>query len=91
MDSAYLSASDDDPVAMAVAQMRYWRRRGLRPRDIYALLGRRYIARPFEPPDPGWDDAVWLIAEVYQTLSTRTVFVAAPEPLQLPLPFKRAA
>ena len=91
MDSAYLGTTDDDPIAVACAQMRWWRARGLTPADIYALLGCRYIARPRQPPGPSWDDAVWLIAEIYQRLSTRRTFGAAEEERQMVLPFRRAA
>lgn len=53
----------DDPISVAVEQMRYWRDgRHMTPAEMLQALG----FRPSELPErPSFDDAVWALARLY--------------------------
>ena len=65
------SRDGDDAIAVAVEQVRFWRKRRLTPAMIYQAFGVRWVPPRGGDAWPSWDDAVWLVAEAWQALPYR--------------------
>lgn len=57
-----IDAPDDDPLVVAGEHVRWCRRQGMSPADIFTAL-----ELP-QPHHPSWDDAVWALARACHEL-----------------------